>query len=116
MILEVVIHRIGGIENAPRLYGPWRREITTTAFERFEVPASDPSRYWLTLLLTNWEPVADDFLACTMQLEDMNGMMLGVRPACVYGKPHDVPTYTSIREPRAPEWGLLSVGMRVVSP
>jgi hypothetical protein len=114
--LEINVHRIGGV------YGPrhWRREyfsVNPHSIHSTEVVALDnvqDARLWIHVELSAWtETVIPDFLACRAKLLDINGQSIGLRPAYVYSKPHDIPTYTSFDS--APKDGLYVLSMRVVT-
>lgn len=114
--VEAVIHRIGGRDDAgPRLYGPWTRPISMGPWEQFDVPATGAEwgRYWMMLRFDRWEPADphDAWMSCVLELQAMNGQLIGRRPALLFTEPHDVPTYTTIKVDYD-DLGVFSVGLR----
>lgn len=115
MLLEATVHRIGGSpehDGAERKFGPTSFQTTETAVERWDIPGTD-SRWGMNVLFQSWVPVDDDWISCRVTLTDYCGSFYGTRPALVFRRPYDVPTYT-LFQPRWTEGGVYSLGLRVV--
>lgn len=113
MILEINVHRIGGVDG-PR---HWRCEsapIALSCIERVNLDAYTNASLWMAVQLSAWAPAAiEEFYACRAQLIGINGENLGTRPAYLYSRPHDIPTYTSFE--RVKEHGLYVLSLRIIS-
>ncbi len=112
MKIELTAHRLGGPDGDPRAWGP-----TTCSLNEGDVvwqtiePANGPAYAYLRLDIRDVALTDEEFGACTLRLSTMNGQPLGTRPALLYVKPYDVPTYTQFRS----AWlGVFSVGLRVI--
>lgn len=115
MLLEATLHRIGGdpqYDAADRKFGPRSFEPTVTAVESWDLVGAD-SRWGMTLRFDSWVPVDDDWTSCRVTLTDYSGQFYGTRPALVFRRPYDVPTYT-LFQPRWAEGGVYSLGLRML--
>ena len=115
MLLEVTLHRIGGdpqYDDAERKFGPRTFPTTESAIEIWDVPGTD-ERWGIQVRLDSWVPVDDDWMSCRVSLIDYSGQFLGTRPAVVFRRPYDVPTYT-LFQPKWAEGGVYSLGLRMV--
>jgi hypothetical protein len=115
MLLEATVHRIGGVpkyDDAERKFGPQSFPVTLSAIESCDVPGAD-ARWGMQVRLGSWVPVDDDWISCQVTLTDYSGQFFGTRPALVFRRPYDVPTYT-LFQPRWDETGVYSLGLRML--
>jgi hypothetical protein len=113
MLLEATVHRIGGhpqYDDAPRKFGPVSFETTTKGVDSREIPSAS-SRDWMRIGFGLWVPVDDDWISCQVQLSLIDGQPVGARPALLFRRPYDVPTYT-LFQPRWADLGVFSLGLR----
>lgn len=114
MLLEATLHRIGGTPDVPRMWLPRSFHATLTAYERWTI-ASAEKPYWEMMISADaWVPLDDDeWMSARITLTDMSGQFYGTRPALIYRKPYDIPTYTQF-QPRWGDVGLFSLGLRML--
>lgn len=113
MDLEVTIHRFGGEDGAPRQWGPRTIPVALSAIQRSEV-ISTSANNWLHIQFSDWFQVNDEWLSLRLDLTDMNGWLIGSRPAMLFDRPYDIPTHTHFQA-RHPDAGAFVVALRKVS-
>jgi hypothetical protein len=111
MDLEVTVHRIGGVDGYERKFGPQVVQVAHSEVESVCVYAAMNSNLWVRLEFAGWTPAGDGWVACALQLEEMNGYPLGRRPAMVYDGPCDIPMHAMF-QPRHPDTGAFVVALR----
>jgi len=85
--------------------------VQTEALTFHELTCRQHAAYFLQLQLSDWAPVEGDWWSVTADLRGPDGHTIGRRPAMVYAKKYDIPTYTTFKI----EGALFSLGMRTVS-
>lgn len=116
MLLEATVHRIGGdpqYDDAERKFGPQSLQITTSAVESWDITGTD-TRWGMQVRFDSWAPVDEEWMSCRVTLTDYSGQFFGTRPALVFRRPYDIPTYTLFL-PRWADAGVYSLGLRMVS-
>ncbi len=115
MILDISVRRIGGMDG-PRVFTGSRGGSPTSlnCVEVINLDSSSDARYSLQLQLEGWTDTGiGDFLGCSAGLSDVTGRLIGRRPAYLYRKPYDHPTFTSFEQ--LDNTGLWVLAMRVVA-
>lgn len=100
--LEISAHVIGEPPPGfPAHWGPVRIPAALDGITSVSITASHTAMIYLRLTLDHWTELDDGWLSARARLEDVNLYTLGVRPALVYNRPHDIPTVTNFHVPSA---------------
>lgn len=110
--IEISAHRIGGVESAPREFGPWIMNAVPGSEQWENLPAVGYGTNWhLRVQLGRWVPVRPGLVSATALLSDVNGMPLSrPRAVLVSTLPCDVPIYSAFIG--QPDYGVISLGIR----
>lgn len=114
MQLEVTLDRIGGTDILARVFGPTTLDLAESAVERREVHSAVVLGQWMQLTFADWTPITDEWMSCRIQLDNGYGANVATRPALLFRKPYDVPTYTTFQS-KWPDDGVFSLGLRMLS-
>lgn len=109
--LDVTAHHFGQGPDGLRDYVKQWAPVNTGGPAFVEAVCRQHAAYFLTLQLTCWTKVDDDWWGVNADLRGPDGQMIGQRPALIYGKPYDVPVYTNFKVSDA----LFSLGIRTVN-
>lgn len=93
--LEISAHLYGGTElgSIPRDYRGGTVEVPDGSAQWLTLDATTTARVFLRLTMDSLEPLPRGWLSARVALEDMNGWLIGTRPALIYDRPYDVPTH-----------------------
>lgn len=114
MQLEVTLNRIGGTDDLARVFGPTTLDLAQSAIEHREIDSAVVLGQWMRLIFEDWVPVDDEWTSCRIRLTNAYGSPVATRPALLYRKPHDIPTYTLFQS-RWPDDGAYSLGLRALA-
>ena len=111
--LEVTVRRIGGIENAERVWGPRIEQIHPDNIHYFTLNGFHSAAYYLTLQFGAWHIVRPGLLSTDLMIKYVDGTNIGPpRPVLLSTLPSDVPLY-STHLANGEDIGLFTVGLRV---
>jgi len=114
MQLEVTLDRIGGTDTLARVFGPTTLDLAQSAVEQREVPSAVVLGQWMRLTFVDWVPVNDEWTSCRIEMANGYGSPVATRPALIFRKPYDVPTYTTFQS-KWPDDGVFSLGLRALA-
>lgn len=111
--LEVTVRRIGGTDNAERVWGPRIEQISPNSVHYFWLNGFHSVAYGLTLQFGAWHIVRPGLLSTDLMIKNVDGMNIGPpRPVLLSTLPSDVPLY-STHLANDPDVGLFTVGLRI---
>lgn len=111
--LEVTVRRIGGIDNAERVWGPRIEQTHPDGVHYFTLNGWHSAAYCLTLQFGSWHIVRPGLLSTDLMIKNDEGMYIGPpRPVLLSTLPSDVPLY-STHLANHQDVGLFTVGLRI---
>jgi hypothetical protein len=95
----------------PQLWGPVRVQFHENAtYQSVVIDAVSTASLYLRAEFADWTPLDAGWSSAQVRLEDVNGWAIGTRPALIYQRPYDVPTFTSFYVPK--DQGVFSLSIR----
>lgn len=100
--LEIGIQLYGDDEalgRHPRRFGPITARVPLDWETRLTISADTTANVFMRVHLAYLAPLEQGWVSARLALEDMNGWLIGTRPAEFYGRPYDTPTFTMFHTP-----------------
>lgn len=112
LTLDITVHHFGS-SDALRDYQVRNALVQTDApITYWDATCQQNAAYFVGLRAYAWTAVSDDWWNTTLELQTPSGQQIGQRPALIFGKPYDIPVYTSFKDEH---FGMFSVGLRTVA-